>query len=162
MQAMYACPRVSQIVEVLSHFSSLTEDHNVGHLSRAEFSRIREGSERLRALTLGIAQYREMTVDGDRPADRDRLDEARSDADAGTLDVVSAIDPDGLYRTDHPTLRSLGTAGTLAQWRHRGTGPPFVRYGRLILYRGRDLLRWLDEHMVYPEGSEPPSTPEGG
>ena len=94
-----------------------------------------------------------MTVDDDGHAEPGGLDNINDDA--GTDCVVSTIDPDGLYRTDHPTLRSLGTAGTLAQWRHRGTGPPFVRYGRLILYRGRDILQWLDQHVVYPDGSEP-------
>ena len=101
-------------------------------------------------------------MDGDRRADRDGSDEVSANDDAKPNDVVSAIEPDALFRPDHPTLRSIGTVGTLAQWRHRGTGPPFVRYGRLILYRGRDLLRWLDQHMVYPEGSEPKSSTEGG
>jgi DNA-binding transcriptional MerR regulator len=37
---------------------------------------------------------------------------------------------------------------TLQAWRARGAGPPFVKAGRAIRYRRRDLLRWLDNNTV--------------
>ena len=35
------------------------------------------------------------------------------------------------------------TVGTLAQWRHRGEGPPFVRLGRKVVYRVEALDTYL-------------------
>lgn len=35
------------------------------------------------------------------------------------------------------------TEGTLAQWRHRGEGPPFVKLGRKVVYRPEALDTWL-------------------
>ena len=40
--------------------------------------------------------------------------------------------------------RLLIAAGTLANWRVLGGGPPFVRVGRSIRYRVADLDAWLD------------------
>lgn len=36
--------------------------------------------------------------------------------------------------------------GTLANWRYQGTGPPFIRVGRLVRYRGREVSAWLEEN----------------
>jgi predicted DNA-binding transcriptional regulator AlpA len=37
---------------------------------------------------------------------------------------------------------------TLQAWRLRGAGPSFVRAGRAIRYRHRDLLAWMDANTV--------------
>jgi hypothetical protein len=37
---------------------------------------------------------------------------------------------------------------TLQAWRTRGFGPDFVRAGRAIRYRRRDLLAWMDANTV--------------
>ena len=58
--------------------------------------------------------------------------------------------PTRFYRTDDPALAVLGTRGTLSQWRHKGIGPPYYRFGNRILYLGADLNAWLDEHLVEP------------
>ena len=43
------------------------------------------------------------------------------------------------------TAERLGnTPETLANWRWRGTGPPYVLVGRRIRYRLTDLAEWLD------------------
>ncbi|HSL83242.1 MAG TPA: helix-turn-helix domain-containing protein [Thermoanaerobaculia bacterium] len=34
---------------------------------------------------------------------------------------------------------------TLERWRYQGGGPPFVRVGRHVRYRLRDLCQWLDD-----------------
>ncbi len=36
-------------------------------------------------------------------------------------------------------------ARTLEAWRCRGGGPPFVRIGRHVRYRLRDLQAWIEE-----------------
>jgi hypothetical protein len=37
---------------------------------------------------------------------------------------------------------------TLQSWRPKGRGPSFVRAGRAIRYRKRDLYAWMDAHTV--------------
>ena len=62
---------------------------------------------------------------------------------------------DRYYRTTDTELAVVGTRGTLSQWRHRGEGPPFHRFGNRVLYRGDDLNGWLDRHRVEPVTSNP-------
>ena len=60
------------------------------------------------------------------------------------------FDPDRYYRTTDPELSVIATRGTLAQWRHRGEGPQYVRFGNRVLYQGSALNAFLDEHVVEP------------
>jgi hypothetical protein len=39
---------------------------------------------------------------------------------------------------------------TLIKYRYRGVGPAFIRLGRRVLYRPRDLDAWLEENVVDP------------
>jgi predicted DNA-binding transcriptional regulator AlpA len=52
--------------------------------------------------------------------------------------------------TSEEAARMLGCREcTLALWRHRKTGPAYVRVGgRLIRYRRRDVLRWICSRRV--------------
>jgi predicted DNA-binding transcriptional regulator AlpA len=34
---------------------------------------------------------------------------------------------------------------SLADWRHRGKGPDYVKLGQLVRYRRSDIDLWLDE-----------------
>ncbi len=34
---------------------------------------------------------------------------------------------------------------TLRWWRSKGTGPPYVRLGRRVMYRRAAVLKWLEE-----------------
>lgn len=34
--------------------------------------------------------------------------------------------------------------GTLAQWRHRGVGPRYIKVGKHVRYDERDVLVWLE------------------
>jgi predicted DNA-binding transcriptional regulator AlpA len=43
--------------------------------------------------------------------------------------------------------------GTLAQWRHRGVGPKWVRCGRRIRYRWEDVERWITEQTGARRGA---------
>lgn len=37
---------------------------------------------------------------------------------------------------------------TLQAWRSRGGGPPFVKIGRLVRYRGCDVKNWITSRTV--------------
>ncbi|HEY2757792.1 MAG TPA: helix-turn-helix domain-containing protein [Pseudolabrys sp.] len=39
---------------------------------------------------------------------------------------------------------------TLQSWRINNDGPPFVRVGRAIRYRLRDVIRWIEARTVAP------------
>ena len=60
------------------------------------------------------------------------------------------FEDDRLYRAGDPALRAIGAYFTLAQWRSKSTGPAYVRIGRRIFYRGRDLNEWLEKQTVRP------------
>jgi excisionase family DNA binding protein len=45
---------------------------------------------------------------------------------------------------------------TLRVWRRRGTGPAFVRLGRLVRYREVDLARWIALRAVAGEAKPAP------
>ena len=60
------------------------------------------------------------------------------------------FDPERYYRTIDDELALIASRGTLSQWRHRGEGPPYVRFGNRVLYEGRALNKWLDEHVIHP------------
>jgi predicted DNA-binding transcriptional regulator AlpA len=49
---------------------------------------------------------------------------------------------------------------TLQGWRLQGTGPRFVRAGRAIRYRRRDLLAWMDNHTCEPGARDADPTQE--
>ena len=34
---------------------------------------------------------------------------------------------------------------TLYAWRHKGIGPPAIRVGRHLRYRGSDVEKWLEQ-----------------
>ena len=60
------------------------------------------------------------------------------------------FDPDALYLVDDPALLKIGPPGTLANWRCQGKGPAYLRLGKRVCYRGRDLLDWLESKVVHP------------
>lgn len=68
--------------------------------------------------------------------------------------------PDRYYRTTDPALKLLGTPSTMAQWRHAGTGPRYVRLGGRVLYFGEDLNAYLDDHVVETEREPLPPVDE--
>jgi hypothetical protein len=42
------------------------------------------------------------------------------------------------------------TMQTLAIWRVKGYGPPFVKFGRKPFYRIDDIKVWMDTHVEWP------------
>ena len=63
---------------------------------------------------------------------------------------MPCFDPNRCYKTTDPELAVIATRGTLSQWRHRGEGPRYVKFGNRVLYKGCDLNDWLDAHMIDP------------
>lgn len=54
------------------------------------------------------------------------------------------------YLTTDSELELLGSPAAMAKWRSRGEGPRYIRVGKRILYRGRDLNEFLDECVIEP------------
>ena len=53
--------------------------------------------------------------------------------------------------TETETARILGVSiGGLRKWRHEGTGPKFIKLGRLVRYSVTDLETWLAAHRQDP------------
>ena len=77
------------------------------------------------------------------------------------------FDEERYYLTTDPELLLLGTPAALAKKRSRGEGPTYHKVGKRVLYRGRDLNRFLDECVIEPtcgrDGSDPsePGTDSG-
>ena len=69
-------------------------------------------------------------------------------------------DPDALL-VEVRAAELLGVSTrTLQAWRSQGCGPPFVRVGRAIRYRRRDLLSWIQNNTIHPQAvSRLPATP---
>ena len=60
------------------------------------------------------------------------------------------FDDDQLYPTTHPSLASIAPRSTMAHWRSEGKGPPFIKFGKRVLYRGADLNAWLQRLTIHP------------
>lgn len=58
------------------------------------------------------------------------------------------FDPERYYRTNDPALQIIATSAVMAQWRHRGEGPAYVKLGGRVLYLGSDLNAYLDSRRV--------------
>ena len=58
------------------------------------------------------------------------------------------IDPHSYYPPTAPELRPVGAVQTLARWRCEGKGPAFVKSGSRVIYKGADVLSWLDARRV--------------
>jgi hypothetical protein len=63
---------------------------------------------------------------------------------------VAGRRPEELYYTPEEVVRRWRQidAGTLANWRSKRQGPPFHRFGRLVLYRADLLAQWEAKHMI--------------
>ena len=63
---------------------------------------------------------------------------------------MTRFQDDRYYRTHDTELALVATRGTLAQWRCRGHGPRYIKFGHRVLYLGADLNKWLDACVVDP------------
>ena len=60
------------------------------------------------------------------------------------------FDDERYYLTTDSELQLLGTPAALAKKRSRGEGPRYLKVGKRVLYRGRDLNQFLDESVIEP------------
>ena len=60
------------------------------------------------------------------------------------------FDNSKLYFANDPAVLALAPYSTMAHWRCEGRGPPFVKIGLKVAYRGHDLNSWLDRQTVHP------------
>ncbi len=60
---------------------------------------------------------------------------------------VSA-DPDALLTESQASEFLQISVRTLQAWRLRGGGPSFVKCGRSVRYRRRDVIQWMDHETV--------------
>ena len=64
---------------------------------------------------------------------------------AGAVGYTSeTLDPIGRLLTPLEVAETLKVpVGTLAQWRYRRIGPPYMRIGRHVRYRAQELEAWI-------------------
>lgn len=67
-----------------------------------------------------------------------------------TLRMIALHRFDLFTEEDLATLVGV-TTNTLQTWRVAGTGPDYVKLGKAILYRYRDIERWIEESVVARE-----------
>lgn len=58
------------------------------------------------------------------------------------------LDDETLYCESVISKKLVCEEKTLQSWRSRGGGPPFVKIGRLVRYRGCDVKKWIASRTV--------------
>lgn len=64
------------------------------------------------------------------------------------------IHDDELYTTRNVSGFTKQSPKTLEAWRLKGYGPPYLKIGRLVRYRGRDIRQWLDASTRHSTSEE--------
>jgi hypothetical protein len=68
--------------------------------------------------------------------------------------MTPPFDDNRHYVLGDPELLLIGDREKLAQWRHRNVGPPYFKLGRKIIYCGKDLNVWAEQHWTDPEARD--------
>ena len=63
------------------------------------------------------------------------------------------FDPEKLYPNTDTALDVIAPKSTRDHWRCEGKGPPYLKFGQRIMYRGADLLEWIDGQRVVPQAA---------
>ena len=63
------------------------------------------------------------------------------------------IVPEGIYPPEEAAEGVGSSKSGLAQMRMEGEGPAYIKLKGKVLYRGRDLLDWLESQRVEPRGN---------
>jgi hypothetical protein len=66
----------------------------------------------------------------------------------GMYPLSKSFDADNLLAEVHAAELLGLSSRTLQAWRGKSVGPPYVRAGRAIRYRRRDLIAWMDANTV--------------
>ena len=67
--------------------------------------------------------------------------------------MAPIFDPNRNYLLSDSELELIGTREKLAQWRHRNYGPPYLKLGKKVIYRGVDLNAWAEAQRVNPDAA---------
>ncbi len=59
-----------------------------------------------------------------------------------------------LLRVEDVTEMTGIAPGTLALWRHKGTGPRSAKLGKRVVYRESDVAAWIDEQFALASSGE--------
>jgi hypothetical protein len=68
---------------------------------------------------------------------------------------MSRLPPEGYYSEAQQAIRLSKTPRTLRMWRRRGFGPPYVKFGRDIIYRIGADSEFLSKLERSPELPQP-------
>ena len=60
---------------------------------------------------------------------------------------------DTVYSAEDVVARGIANYSTLAKWRHAKIGPPYIRLGKRVGYRGRDLNDWIESRTIRPSAA---------
>lgn len=58
------------------------------------------------------------------------------------------VHPDVYYPNDDPAVDILASKQTRARHRHEGKGCPYLKVGGRILYKGSDILAYLEANKI--------------
>jgi len=64
------------------------------------------------------------------------------------------IHPDQFYHSDAAELQPIAKPQTWAAWRHQKRGPAYVKAGSRVIYKGADILSWLDSRRINSQTTE--------
>ena len=76
---------------------------------------------------------------------------ANSGLRSTTMSSDYTSDPNRLVDTRDAADMLGRHPAVLADWRHQGRGPKYIRDGRSIRYRIGDLIDYIDENTITPE-----------
>ena len=68
---------------------------------------------------------------------------SRSSTVPGTSPSLSELDPDQLLIEKETAALTRRSPRTLESWRRDGVGPKWLKLGRSVCYRVRDVREWL-------------------
>lgn len=66
------------------------------------------------------------------------------------IGVEMQIQPETFYTPQDDVMRVIAAVQTLAKWRHENRGPAYIKSGKRIIYRGSDILEWMDKNRTEP------------
>lgn len=62
---------------------------------------------------------------------------------------------DRVYDDTDDELDVIAPRSKRAQWRHRRTGPKYLKFGRRVKYRGSDLNEYVEQSVVMTQSASP-------
>lgn len=73
----------------------------------------------------------------------------------------ATFDPDRLLNEKEAADLTGLAIRTLQAWRVRGEGPRFVKVGRAVRYRRRDVVAWIEQNTLASTSQRPASAVRG-